>query len=168
MVYSATFSLCLFLTDPARSSLNMSVPRRKLPPEPHETPGWFGHLLLCKVILFYTQSRGVFTAQTEQPEGSQPSEILRGNVYGNIYRHPQTDMGVESYKYPEFYLLTGFFPQVSVSCSSNRANGLGSRVSPSQLMDVSVDGANLLPRQSTTAFASLSFQRAMIREDKQC
>lgn len=34
-------------------------------------------------------------------------------------------------------------------------------------MDVSVDGANLLPRQSTTAFTSLSFQRA-IREDKQC
>lgn len=55
-------------------------------------------------------------------------------------------------------MRTGFFPQVRVSCSSNRANGLGSSVNPSQLMDVAVDAATLLPRQLTNSVPNLSIQ----------
>ena len=39
-------------------------------------------------------------------------------------------------------MLTGFLVSARVLCSSNRANGLGSRASPSQLMDGSYDAAD--------------------------
>lgn len=62
---------------------------------------------------------------------------------------------------------TGFFPQVRVPCSSKRANGLGSSVSPSQLMDVAVIddfAANLLPRlASGHSIPALSIKHAINR-----